>query len=286
MNRLPVILLMLMTFTACSQVEAPVQSPPGYDFNHPVLYKMPDALQEISGIAFIPGKNDMLYAIEDEDGILYRWPAGNPAKLMGSRFGKEGDYEDIAISNIYSFVLRSDGTLFGFPNKDIGQKEIPSVRKWKDLLPAGEYESLYADPEANELYVLCKQCDADQGTAGVSGYVLRVDTAGEPALRSSFKIDTRQITGLKGKKRTALKASALTFNKKTGEWFVLSSVNKMLIIADKAWNVRQVVLLHLKEFPQPEGISFDTDQNLYISNEAGSTDAGTVLKFPLKNAGH
>jgi uncharacterized protein YjiK len=77
----------------------------------------------------------------------------------------------------------------------------------------------------------------------------------------------------------------MAFNKKNQEWYLLSSINKMLIIADRTWNVKQVISLNSSLFPQPEGISFDSDNNLYISNEAGNSSVGTVLKFVLKNNG-
>lgn len=290
MNRLLIIMLSLTTFTACSQSEKKdqsVESPPGYDFSKPKRYDMPDALQEISGISFQPGKKDVMYAIEDEDGLIYHWKSGSMKTLASSRFADEGDFEDVAITNIYSFVLRSDGTLFQFPLKDIGVSQITTVREWKDLLPAGEYESMYAAAEKNELYILCKNCGADKKEQTISGYVLQISPSGELALKTSFKINTQDIPNLTGKKkskkRAPLRPSAMTFNAGTGEWYVLSSVNKLLIIADTTWKVKQVITLNEKEFPQPEGICFDTDHNLYISNEAGDTPSGTVLMFPLKH---
>jgi uncharacterized protein YjiK len=35
-------------------------------------------------------------------------------------------------------------------------------------------------------------------------------------------------------------------------------------------------------FPQPEGIAFDQQQNLYISNERNQSPAATILFFPIK----
>ncbi|RZK63080.1 MAG: SdiA-regulated family protein, partial [Pedobacter sp.] len=35
-------------------------------------------------------------------------------------------------------------------------------------------------------------------------------------------------------------------------------------------------------FNQPEGIAFDRDNNLYISNEGGDLSAGNILMFKLK----
>jgi hypothetical protein len=287
MNKALILIFSLITATACSQTEEkkPMESPVGYNFNNPTIYKMPEELLEISGIAFRPGKKDTMYAIQDEEGKFFYWKNGNPKTLASSYFGDDGDYEDVAITNIYSFVLRSDGTLFQFPLNEIRQDKIRSSKIWEDLLPAGEYESLYADVEKNELYVLCKNCGADKKQESVSGYVLGISGTGSLELKRNFKMDTRDVSPSESQKKNKLRPSAFTFNKRTNEWFIVSSVNKLLIIADAAWKVKQVVKLNPKLFPQPEGITFDIDNNLYISNEAGSTSAGTVLMFRAGQSG-
>ena len=43
----------------------------------------------------------------------------------------------------------------------------------------------------------------------------------------------------------------------------------MLVMADENWKVKSVYPLNPSLFVQPEGIAFDRQQNLYISNERG-----------------
>lgn len=76
--------------------------------------------------------------------------------------------------------------------------------------------------------------------------------------------------------------SALAKNPKTNEWYILSSTNKLLVVADANWKVKTVYPLDLSLFLQPEGIAFDNQNNLYISNEGDKTSKGTVLKFNYK----
>jgi hypothetical protein len=281
MNRLLIGFFCLTTFTACSQNEQKAESPAGYDFNNPVTYTMPDELREISGITFRPGANDMMYAIQDEAGILFSWKNGEAKNLNQSEFGKHGDFEDIAITKTYTFVLLSDGTLIQFPTTKLGASNIDSTREWKDILPMGEYESLYADAGTNELYVLCKNCEVDKKVNAISGYILQLNENGELTLKSNFKINTVDIPDPGSKKKAKIRPSAMAFSHKANQWYILSSVNKLLIIADTNWKISQTIKLSPKFFPQPEGITFDSDHNLYISNEAGNTSAGTVLKFPV-----
>jgi hypothetical protein len=285
MNRLMILVLSLITFSACSQTEKQFDSPAGYDFNHPVVYNMPEDLMEISGIAFAPANNTTMYAIQDEEGKIFYWKNGKPETLAHAKFAKHGDFEDVAITKIYAIVLRSDGTLFQFPLTAIATGTISAVKEWPGLIPAGEYESLYADNEHNELYVLCKTCVADKSSGTLSGYVLSISEDGIIRLKSNFTINTGNLGQQKKKQKARLHPSAMTFNKKTQEWYLLSSINKKLIIADRTWKVKQAISINPSLFPQPEGITFDSDNNLYISNEAGNSSAGTVLKFVLKNNG-
>ncbi|MEI9955485.1 MAG: SdiA-regulated domain-containing protein [Ferruginibacter sp.] len=65
----------------------------------------------------------------------------------------------------------------------------------------------------------------------------------------------------------------------TNEWYILSSVNKLLVITDNNWKVQKTYPLDASLFNQPEGIAFDKQGNLYISNEGGDSGKGTILKF-------
>jgi len=286
MNRIGILTCCcVLALTACAQPGRKYQSPAGYDFNAPVTYKMKKSLKEISGIAFYPGLAQKLYAIQDEDGTLFWWDVNNPKELQSLDFGKRGDYEDIGMTRTHVIVLRSDGTLFIFPFAAIASGSLQSVKEWKGLVPEGEYESLYVDGNSGKMIILCKNCEADKGNASaVSGYELQLDASGTPVLGRRFAVNTTGISKLYPKFKAPLKPSALTFNDSTKEWFILASVNKLLIITDQNWNIKQTVPLHHSLFPQPEGITFDIDQNLYISNEAGNTSEGTVLKFSPKAA--
>lgn len=263
---------------SCTSKPEPIANPKGYDLNKPVKYNMHINLTEISGIAFLHGKSDSLYAEEDENGNVYYLKLGDK-KVSESHFAKSGDYEDIAISNNYMIILRSDGTLFTFPFNQVRNKAIPDVKKIKDVITAGEYEGMYADEKTNRLYILCKNCDDDKGKVS-SGYILQLQNDGTVKSAGGFSINVKAVEQLlTGKKKGAFRPSALAKNVNTNEWYVLSSVNKVLVVTDASWKVKNVYPLNPKLFNQPEGIAFDDHNNLYISNEGDLVTAGNVLKF-------
>lgn len=272
-------MICFILFPACAQTKIEYKSPTGYDLTQPEEFFLPDILHEISGIAFEEDKSDEIYAVEDETGNLYYFNPEND-KLQKTKFGKKGDYEDLAVINNYVAVLRSDGKLFTFPLAEINQKKIKAVKEWKNLIPKEEYESLAAKDSL--LYVLCKECSIDKKTHKTSGYIFKLSKGGKLTPIGNFIIDGKQINAFFSLKNKDFRPSALTKNKLTNEWYILSSINKMLVVTDENWQVTSVYPLNPGIFNQPEGIAFDNKGNLYISNEGGNkTKKGTLLKFKL-----
>ncbi len=281
MNKSYFIIFFVVLLSACNTAaDGPVKSPPGYDLSKPEKFIMPDVLLEISGIAFNQGNNDTLYAQQDEDGKLFYLKLGEK-KVKSFKFSKRGDYEDVSIMNGQVFLLRSYGTLFSFPLSSSKQEEEEStVKQWEGLLPDGEFEAMYADPASHSVYVLCKQCSQDKGTETVSGYVL--EWVGDSSLvrTRDFSINTQSISEPEKKgRKMRFEPSAIATHPLTGEWYILSSVNKLLVVADSNWTVKDVYPLDPARFRQPEGIAFDSRANLYISNEGDELSNGNVLKF-------
>jgi len=278
-------ILMFLTLLACAYRKEPGEEGAAkhrlpYDLSDPVKFFMPNILHEISGIAF-SNSDDTIYAEQDEEGILFRF-VPSTQNIIQSKFGKKGDYEDVAICHNNVIMLRSDGTLYTFPLAEVNGKHITGTREWASLLPSGEYEGLYADESANKLYVLCKHCSDENTSKEGGGSVLNIDAAGNISAAGSFDINIRQIEKASGEKKIGFHPSGLSKNKLTGEWYILSSVNKMLVVADSAWQVKEVYDLNPATFVQPEGIAFDSKNNLYISNEGSTTSSGNILKFIYK----
>ncbi|MEO6729582.1 MAG: SdiA-regulated domain-containing protein [Ferruginibacter sp.] len=271
------VVVTLLLFDGCTQRVA-VETPAGYDLARPEVLKMPASLNEISGIAFNSGSPDTIYAEQDEEGRLFYFPTAS-LDVKHKKFGKKGDYEDIAISHGTIVILRSDGGLISFPLNLTTDEEITDA---KELLPNGEYEAMYADETAGLLYVLCKDCQTDNAAKSITGYILAMAPGKDIELKGNFQVNTKNIATKLNEKKIMLRPSALAKNKHN-EWYILSSVNKLLVVADDKWEIKGVYPLDPALFPQPEGIAFDKNDNLYISNERAGTPNATVLKFIFAN---
>lgn len=275
------LLLVLLALTGCTISSADNKSGKlqGYDLNKPEKFIMPGSLIEISGITFNHGVPGMIYAIQDEEGKLFRLDWG-VKKQIHWKFAKSGDYEDVSILKDRVIVLKSNGTLYTFGIPYHQEEELQDVLEWKKLLPQGEYESMYADEATGQIYVLCKNCKQDKKKDGVSGIILRYEDS--VYVTGTFFVDATANKSLDKNARQGLRPSAMALNPITREWYLLSSVHKLLLIVDQQWRIKEAVKLNANVFNQPEGIAFDRNGNLYISNEGDDVTEGNILKFSRK----
>lgn len=275
---------MVMANFACQQASKAVSSPKDYDLSKGEKFVMPDELLEISGIAFQNLDPKVVYSIQDEDGRVYSQNWGIK-KAVDTKFGTKGDYEDVAILKDQIFVLKSNGHIYAFPVAESTKEKAEGVEEWKEILPKGEYEGLYADESGSKVYVLCKNCELDKKKPQSTGYILDYNPASKNLASSgTFTINTDEINALGQDVGKGLRASAISQNPISKDWYILSSVNKVLVVLDQKWVVKSVYHLDLGVFNQPEGLAFDRAQNLYISNEGDEITNGNILKFKFRPA--
>lgn len=271
-----------ITLFSCAQEKAKKNvSPPGYNLTAPQKYNMPDVLQEISGIAFLNGNSNTVYAEQDEEGKVFVFTLGSKKHTI-TRFAKKGDYEDIAIAKNKIIVLKSNGDLYTFPITEIPKAEAANVVETKSVLPKGEYESMYANPTTGQLYILCKECKQDKGTKNASGFILNMQNDDRFVLVKNFNVDAGNLEKLTGRKKGVFRPSAMSQHPITKEWYIVSAINKALVVTDPYWKIKAAYHLSSNTFNQPEGIAFDNRGNLFISNEGSDTQYGNILRFDYK----
>ncbi len=273
-----IFLCTLAVTSSCESQKQPFSSPAGYHLNNPKRFTMPYILREISGITFYHTTGDTLYAEQDEEARIFRFRLDDTTMRI-TRFGKKGDFEDISVVSNYVVMLRSDGVLFTIPLSEMQNEKTDKAKVFKDLLPDGEYEGLYSDEISKRLYILCKHCRKEKMDRWGGGTILQIDAAGKLTPAGNFELDIKQIEAIAHSGKINFHPSGLAQNPITKEWFIISSVNKMLVVTDQNWKVNSVYPLNPSLFVQPEGIAFDRQQNLYISNERGLSSSATILLF-------
>ncbi len=268
-------LLLSFSFTACSRSEGrEVVTEHGYNLSDPVLIKLPLELDEISGIVYYP-KDTSVFAINDEFGRLYKIFLNQPNLIHMWPFSGSGDYEDLALIDSNFYVLRSDGSLicFRFINRD-------SMYQAVYPFPFGsnnEFETLYYDSSRHKLMLICKDCETDKKEF-LSCYTF--DPWTREFERGPFQFDVTSIATASGETKIKFKPSAADIHPLTGELYLVSAVNDILVVADKDGRTRQVYPLEGRLYKQPEGITFTPSGTMLISNEAAEVGVANILVFP------
>ena len=271
------LLALMILFQGCRQKRIVLKSPPHYDFSAPEEVKLDIRIREISGICWDTKANRFL-AIQDESGKLFLLDKETKNIDSVYEFGGKGDYEDLATVNGSVYILKSDGTLTKFVMDSTGHTSGTEVGM---LSPGGsaDFETLYYDPARKAMIVLCKNC-ANDGKKKVSAFAYYPDSTGFNN-KPVFQIDAVEVEKMSVQKTSKLQPSAAAIHPVLQKLFILSSASNQLVITDLDGRPEFAFVLSKKLFPQPEGLCFKQNGDMYISNE-GINGKSTLIKFQYK----
>ena len=267
-------LLTVISISACNQPKTEYTSPQGYNLNKPYIIKLPSELDEISGIAFY-AKDNSLFVESDDKGCLYKIFLNKPTDIRKWKFSHKRDYEDIVLHDSTFYILNNNGDIVSltFQKDSLVSHEYTFPPNGKN-----EFESLYYDEKLQKLVLMCKDCEIDKN-ATVSTYTFDFN---QFVYSSLYTVDADKVTEMTTPKSTRFKPSAASLNPVTGELYILSSINKVLVVADRNGAIKEIYHLDPSIYNQPEGITFSPNGSLFISNEAGKTEPATILFFQFK----
>jgi uncharacterized protein YjiK len=267
-------LLIAFATSRCSQsADAGItyKSPDGYDLNKPFLMKLPVELDEISGLAFY-SHDTSVFAIGDEFGFLYKIPLTKGKPIRKWKFSNQGDYEDLVMVDKVFYVLQSNGNITAFTFDDHNQilsqqKQFPAT--------GNEFEILYFNHHIFKLVLMCKDCESDKKKALSVIYFNLLNKQFD----DSASIDVTTIANMIGEKKIKFKPSAAAIHPVTDELYIISSINKLVVVCDRNGNPKQTYPIDPVLFKQPEGITFTPQGDMIISNEAAGRGVANLLFF-------
>ncbi len=250
-------------------------SPRGYNLNKPEVVKLPLELDEISGLAW-SAKDATLFAINDERGNLYKINPARPDDIQRWEFSTGGDYEDVVLLPPYFFVMSSKG---GFTVFRFGQGS-PDLAETLIIPPpeetGNEFEACYWSPRLQRILMVCKDCKRDTKD---SSTIFALDPKTSTWTVAPMGINTNEIATLLNEQDIRFKPSAAAIHPLTGEIYLVSAVNKLLVVASSKGNVKNVYELDRGLFKQPEGIAFSPAGTMFISNEHADVGVANILVF-------
>lgn len=247
-----------------------------YDFNQPAALRyLPDDLEEISGLTLIDDRT--LAAIQDEDGEVFfiDWETGDVSD--SPKFEGDDDYEGIERVGDRLYVLRSDGTLFEIEGWRGDDLEVD--RHKTDLDEDQDTEGLAYDALANRLLIACKE---DPGKRLKDVRAIYAFDLAEQELRDEavFAIPLAAF----GSEGEAFKPSALAVHPGTGQIYVVSSVHKVIVVLERDGTMAAVWPLPEGLLPQPEGLAFRSNGDLFIASE-GQGARGRIALYTYRPPG-
>lgn len=260
-----------------------------YDLDTPdKSYFMPKKLKEISALSMV-GTHEVL-TVNDEEGLLFRYDLIEEKVVSEIDFGKHGDYEAVTRKGNTAYICESNGNI-----KVVDLTLEEKVDEFNTPLSArDDVEGLCYDASKNQLLIACKgqleKRDKKHHMKGIYTFDLEtnkfddtpyklLDLVKEQQVLSSLNTGEDPIS--KKHRASRLKSfapSGIAINPITLNIYLLSSRGKTLTVMDSSKEVLGIYFLSDKIYGQPEGITFDGEGSMYISNEDNSTEAN-ILRF-------
>lgn len=258
------------------------------------VINLPSELTEISGITFV--NDSIVAAIEDEHGILYFIDINTKQITKKYEFSKDGDYEDLVRVGNDIYVTESNGTIFEIQDFDTNN---PKVDKYKTPLnKKNNIESITYNAKSQMLLLAVKDHnlntdDKERKEKDIYQFSLKtkeLDTNPVYNIKikdienfykgGSLEEVSKKFLKTLGNKNLSevITPSAMAYHPISGELYILSSINHIIVVLNSEGDFSTITKFGGVDFRQPEGISFNSKGELFISNE-GRKQSGNIIKI-------
>lgn len=247
-----------------------------YDLHQPrAVYELPERLDELSGLVQLDWR--FVAGVSDRQGTFYVIDLTDGRVVREQKFADEGHYEDIARVGGRFFIIERDGVLFELTNL---RSRSPRVERHVLDVPAGlMMEGIVHDDARDRLLLGGKDVAAGEGF--IFAYDLnrrRFDPTPVHRLRTPDLLAHVDSTVARRLQASPFLPSALAVQPGTQHLYVLSEDTHLLVVLNPDWSVRTVEMLPVTLFPEPEGLTFLPNGELYISNEETNDATGSQLR--------
>lgn len=237
----------------------------------PSSLKLPSVLKEISGITFSPeGK---LFAQQDESGIIYQIDKTNGEIIKSFSLGippVKADFEDIDFAENKFYLLSNNGTLYKFSEGADKEKVEYEIIK-TNLKSSNDAEGLSYDPDTKSLLIALKGLPGEDLKKVKTVYSFSLE-------KNMLNPEPRFILQLSELKKV-FNPSGIRRHPVSGSFFIIAANGNEIIEISKEGRLLNMQELSAEIHKQPEGIAFDSENNMYISNE-GKGGKGYIVVYP------
>lgn len=268
-----------------------------YQLNEPdAVFVLPQSLVEISGLGFADDSR-YLIATNDEVGKVFFLDKETGAVAKELPLKEKGDFEGIEMADGKLYLVKSNGNIYEVVSPGTDDQEITLHKTW--LKKENDVEGLGYDAKNNRLLLACK-AKAGQGESfhrkravyafdlalkeleQEPAYLISLDEIEKWAAKDESNL-TEKLAAIFNPSLAddAFAPSAIAIHPLTEEVYLLSSVGKILVVLETSGAIRHIEPLDPHLHSQPEGICFDSDGTLFISNE-GKGGSGKLMRLRMR----
>jgi SdiA-regulated len=262
------------------RLEQALTNPDSADAGKPIaLWKLPDHLKEISGLALTA--DDRLLAHGDERGKVFEVDYRRGIVVKEFTLGSpaiHGDFESIAIAGDSVLLFTSDGKLYAFPEGDSGAVVSYTMRD-TGLGVECEFEGMAFDSLTNSLLFACKKTHNKALKDSLVIFRLpRTLAKNGKEQPSHIAIPMAAVIGSNG--WDSFHPSDITIDRFSGNYVLVASRERALLeVTPKG------AVVFSRPLPpghdQAEGVAITKDHILIISDEAkGGPALITLYRWP------
>ncbi|KYG83450.1 SdiA-regulated domain-containing protein [Roseivirga echinicomitans] len=276
MKRTPFLFIIIYLFTFKSSAWSQGKESFPYNLEFPSdTYRLPSILEEISALSYYAP--NQLATLNDEQGRVYIYDLNKKEVVQRIRFEGNGDFEGLELVGKDMYAIKSNGKLYKF-NIDI-EGVVESIDT--PFTSENDVEGLGYDKNSNNLLIALKgKGDIDhvkvKGKA-VYGYNLTTEKFLKTPL---FVLQDKDLERVLGSNSSKFRPSAIAVHPISGDIYMVASVGSALVVFNNDGSPKSLSILKRSLFPQPEGIAFMPNGDLFISNEGD--DRGTIHRFNMK----
>lgn len=236
------------------------------------MWIMPTELREISGLALTA--DGRLLAHDDEIGKIYEIDPRRGTILKSFLVGKalHGDFEGVTVAGSFIYLLQSNGTLYRFREGDNG-KIVPYEKLDLHLKKECEFEGVTYQADSAWLVLPCKTVHTKSLKDEMVLYRWKIGTNDSTGI-SMLTVPQSEAIG--SNKWKLFRPSDITIDPVTGDYVIISSIDKGLVVMSPDGQVLRSESLPGKHH-QAEGVAITKDSVLIISDEATTKPAAITL---------
>ena len=268
-----------------------------YDLTKPSeIFNLDTKLREISGLTTSPNSHE-LACLQDESGQLFYIDKITGKATPSVIFQNSGDFEGIEFVKDTLWATTSKGKLFKVwnLNKTPFDVQIFKIESLKNANIEGlGYDAL------NHRLLLSAKGDKDDGAneRTVWAFDLQNQT---PSVKKAFSVQLADFQAfLKTKEDNSYAKlnkdyvenpsskgfefgpSGIAVHPLNGHIYIVSATNRTLVVLSAEGKILDMTKLDKTLFPQPEGLCFDAEGTMYISNEVKDNPTANLLVFKMQ----